>query len=64
MADRHWCKHSMFRHNFLWIFKKPYDYDAGIAKAREGVSDDEIRQLQDSLKRIGNDTMFAALDAG
>ncbi len=62
-VNRRWCKHHMFGISFVWLFKKPYDFDKARERADAEVTREERAYLVDNLQRIGHDTMFTLLDA-
>lgn len=62
-VNRRWCKHNMFGISFVWLYKKPYDFEKARERANAEVTKDELHYLQKNLQRIGDDTMFAFLDS-
>ena len=63
-VTRAWCKRNMYGISFIWLFKKPYDYQSALMKAREEVDAEDIAYLKDNLYRPENrGHLFEALDA-
>ncbi len=56
--SRPWCKRNMYGINFIWLFKKPYDFALARNRALEEVTQDEMRILRDKLIGIEDDSML------